>query len=57
VLIDAEFRGKTGDGLLRHPSYAGVREDLMQAASASASTPARRASRARPRPSHSAKRT
>jgi bifunctional non-homologous end joining protein LigD len=21
VLIDAEFRGKTGEGLLRHPSY------------------------------------
>jgi len=32
VLIDAEFRGKTGDGLLRHPSYKGVREDLMERA-------------------------
>jgi bifunctional non-homologous end joining protein LigD len=38
VLIDAEFRGKTGDGLLRHPSYHGVREDLME-------TPARRPAR------------
>jgi bifunctional non-homologous end joining protein LigD len=33
VLIDAEFRGKTGDGLLRHPSFKGVREDLMGALS------------------------
>jgi bifunctional non-homologous end joining protein LigD len=31
VLIDAEFRGRTGDGLLRHPSYKGIREDLMDA--------------------------
>jgi hypothetical protein len=23
-----EFRGKTGDRLLRHPSFKGVREDL-----------------------------
>jgi ATP dependent DNA ligase C terminal region len=30
VLIDVEFRGKTDDGLLRHPSYQGVREDLME---------------------------
>jgi bifunctional non-homologous end joining protein LigD len=30
VLVDVEFRGKTGDGLLRHPSYEGVREDLME---------------------------
>jgi bifunctional non-homologous end joining protein LigD len=29
VLIDAEFRGRTGEGLLRHPSYTGLREDLM----------------------------
>jgi bifunctional non-homologous end joining protein LigD len=29
VLVDAEFRGKTGEGLLRHPSFKGVREDLM----------------------------
>jgi len=28
VLVDAEFRGLTGDGLLRHPSFKGVREDL-----------------------------
>ncbi len=30
VLVDAEFRGTTGDGLLRHPSFKGVREDLME---------------------------
>jgi bifunctional non-homologous end joining protein LigD len=30
IPIDAEFRGRTGDGLLRHPSYKGVREDLME---------------------------
>ena len=30
VLIDAEFRGKTGEGLLRHPSFKGVRRDLME---------------------------
>ena len=29
VLIDAEFRGKTGEGLLRHPAFKGVRQDLM----------------------------
>lgn len=29
VLIDAEFRRRTGDGLLRHPSFKGVRRDLM----------------------------
>jgi bifunctional non-homologous end joining protein LigD len=29
VLVEAEFRGKTADGLLRHPSFKGVREDLM----------------------------
>ncbi|MFZ3354673.1 MAG: hypothetical protein WA268_27820 [Xanthobacteraceae bacterium] len=28
VLVDAEFPGRTGEGLLRHPSYKGVREDL-----------------------------
>jgi bifunctional non-homologous end joining protein LigD len=28
VLVDAEFRGLTGDGLLRHPSFKGVRDDL-----------------------------
>jgi bifunctional non-homologous end joining protein LigD len=28
LLVDAEFRGKTGDGLLRHPSFKGIREDL-----------------------------
>ncbi len=30
LLVDAEFRGKTGEGLLRHPAFKGVREDLMQ---------------------------
>jgi bifunctional non-homologous end joining protein LigD len=30
VLVDAEFRGMTGDGPLRHPSYKGIREDLME---------------------------
>ena len=30
VLVDAEFRGKTGEGLLRHPSFKGVRRDLME---------------------------
>jgi bifunctional non-homologous end joining protein LigD len=29
LLVEAEFRGKTADGLLRHPSFKGVREDLM----------------------------
>jgi bifunctional non-homologous end joining protein LigD len=29
VLVDVEYRGRTGDGLLRHPSFEGVREDLM----------------------------
>jgi bifunctional non-homologous end joining protein LigD len=28
VLVDVEFRGKTGEGLLRHPSFKGIREDL-----------------------------
>jgi len=28
VMVDAEFRGKTGEGLLRHPAFKGVREDL-----------------------------
>jgi bifunctional non-homologous end joining protein LigD len=31
VLIDAEFRGRTGDGLLRHPLFKGIRADLMDA--------------------------
>ena len=30
VLVDAEFRGKTGEGLLRHPAFKGIREDLME---------------------------
>jgi bifunctional non-homologous end joining protein LigD len=29
LLVDAEFRGKTATGLLRHPSFKGVREDLL----------------------------
>jgi bifunctional non-homologous end joining protein LigD len=29
VLVDAEFRGKTGEGLLRHPAFKGIRRDLM----------------------------
>jgi hypothetical protein len=28
VLIDAEFR-RTGEGLLRHPAFKGIRRDLM----------------------------
>ena len=46
VLVDVEFRGKTGDGLLRHPSYQGMREDLME-------EPAARLSRASGRRSRS----
>jgi bifunctional non-homologous end joining protein LigD len=30
VLVEAEFRGKTGEGLLRHPSYVGVRRDIAE---------------------------
>ena len=30
VMVDAEFRGKTGEGLLRHPACKGVRQDLME---------------------------
>jgi hypothetical protein len=33
VLVDAEFRGKTGEGLLRHPSCKGIREDLNETSS------------------------
>jgi bifunctional non-homologous end joining protein LigD len=29
VMVEAEFRGKTSKGLLRHPSYKGIREDLQ----------------------------
>ena len=32
MLVDAEFRGKTGEGLLRHPAFKGVRRDLMERA-------------------------
>jgi hypothetical protein len=31
ILVDVEYRRKTRRGLLRHPSYKVVREDLMQA--------------------------
>lgn len=30
VMVDAEFRGKTGDGLLRHPAFKGFRADLKE---------------------------
>jgi bifunctional non-homologous end joining protein LigD len=30
VLVDAEFRGQTSGGLLRHPAFKGVRRDLME---------------------------
>jgi bifunctional non-homologous end joining protein LigD len=29
LMIDAEFRARTGQGLLRHPAFKGVRRDLM----------------------------
>ena len=29
VLVDAEFRGKTADRLLWHPSFQGVREEYV----------------------------
>ncbi len=29
LLVEAEFRGTTAEGLLRHPSFKGVRENLM----------------------------
>jgi bifunctional non-homologous end joining protein LigD len=29
VLVEAEFRGKTGEGLLRHPAFKGIRRDVM----------------------------
>jgi ATP-dependent DNA ligase len=28
VLLNVKFRGKTGEGLLRHPTFKGVQEDL-----------------------------
>jgi bifunctional non-homologous end joining protein LigD len=31
VLADIEYRALTGEGKLRHPSFKGLREDLMQA--------------------------
>jgi hypothetical protein len=50
VLVDAEFRGKTADGLLRHPSYKGIREDLM-----SELQPTKRSAARRVRPGLSAR--
>jgi bifunctional non-homologous end joining protein LigD len=29
LMVDAEFRARTGQGLLRHPAFKGVRRDLM----------------------------
>jgi bifunctional non-homologous end joining protein LigD len=29
VMVDAEYRAKTGQGLLRHPAFKGIRRDLM----------------------------
>jgi bifunctional non-homologous end joining protein LigD len=54
LLIDAEFRGKTRDGLLRHPSYEGVRDDLMTDA---AGPPSKRAATRRRRPAPPARRS
>jgi hypothetical protein len=28
VLVEAEFRGKTGEGLLWHPSFKGIGQDM-----------------------------
>jgi bifunctional non-homologous end joining protein LigD len=28
VMVEAEYRGKTGEGLLRHPAFKGIRRDL-----------------------------
>jgi bifunctional non-homologous end joining protein LigD len=30
VMVEAEFRGKTAEGLVRHPSYKGIRRDLAE---------------------------
>ena len=30
ILADVEYRALTGDGKVRHPSFKGIREDLMQ---------------------------
>ena len=30
VLVDAEFRGMTGESLLRYPAFKGLREDLRE---------------------------
>jgi bifunctional non-homologous end joining protein LigD len=29
LLVDVEYRAMTGEGKVRHPSFVGVREDLM----------------------------
>jgi bifunctional non-homologous end joining protein LigD len=41
VLADIEYRSLTDDGRMRHGSFKGVREDLMQADEAESSRPAR----------------
>jgi len=28
LMVDAEFRRQTGEGLLRHPAFKGIRRDL-----------------------------
>jgi hypothetical protein len=55
TLVDVEYRGKTGDGLLRHPSYPGVREGLMEGPSPPANCAFRRRSPARLSPRIEAK--
>jgi bifunctional non-homologous end joining protein LigD len=30
VMVDAEYRAKTGQGLLRHPAFKGIRRDLIE---------------------------
>jgi ATP-dependent DNA ligase len=30
VMLEVEFGGKTGDGLLRHSSYKGIRRDIAE---------------------------
>jgi bifunctional non-homologous end joining protein LigD len=32
LMVEVEYTGSTGDGLLRHPSFVGLREDLMESA-------------------------
>jgi hypothetical protein len=30
VPVDVEYRALTGEGLVRHPSFKGIRRDLME---------------------------